>query len=125
MEKVFTEEALLALCADWQERLGLMHWDIGIRVSRAQDFTVGGQAEITINLQLEQALVSILDPIDYKGADVFPQDQEISLVHELLHIPFEYVCPEPKGRLEFIHLESSIERIARLLVKLKRQAVKA
>ncbi len=42
------------------------------------------------------------------------------MVHELLHILFEYVFPESPGRIEEIHLESSIERIARLLVKLKR-----
>lgn len=63
---------------------------------------------------------SLLDPVYYRGNDLFPQDQEVSLVHELLHILFEYVFPESPGRIEEIHLESSIERIARLLVKLKR-----
>lgn len=120
MGKTYTDEDLLSLCEDWQERLGLKHWDIGIRSCRAKDINVGGQAEISINLQMEQALISILDPVDYRGNDLFPQDQEVSLVHELLHILFEYVFPESPGRLEEIHLESSIERIARLLVRLKR-----
>ncbi len=41
---------------------------------------------------------------------------EVSLVHELLHIPLKYISEPETGSLEYIHMEAFIERLARLLV---------
>ena len=69
------------------------------------------------------ALISILDPRDYPDSP-FEQDMEVSLVHELLHIPLRYITEPELNSLEDIHLEAFIESMAKLLVKLSREADK-
>ena len=73
-----------------------------------------------ISLKTEQALISIVDPQDYPETP-FEQDMEVSLVHELLHIPMEYFATPAQDTLEHTHLEAFIERTARLLVSLARK----
>ena len=48
------------------------------------------------------------------------QDMEVSLVHELLHIPLRYITEPQQDSIEDILLEAFIERTARLLVQLSR-----
>ena len=117
-------EELITLCNKWQERLGLLHWDIGLRICRAEEMPLKNKrATIEISLETECALISMLDSADYPDTP-FKLDMEVSLVHELLHIPMKYIA-DPKARsLEDIHLEAFIERIARLLVQLSKGETK-
>ena len=71
----------------------------------------------------EKALISILDSTDYPDGP-FPQDMEVTLVHELLHIPMRYFVDPAPGTLEATHLEAFIERTARLLVEQDRMIEK-
>ena len=80
----------------------------------------GVQAANEISLTNEQALISVLDSDDYP-ASVFAQDMEVSLVHELLHIPLKYVADPDRETLEYVHMEAFIEGLARLLVSLSRR----
>ena len=116
-----TEEELSLLCCKWQKKLRLSHWDIAIRISRAEDMPIAEvQAANQISLTTEKALISILDSQDYpKG--VFPQDMEVSLVHELLHIPLKYFANPAPSSLEYTLMEAFIEGTARLLVSLSRK----
>jgi hypothetical protein len=45
---------------------------------------------------------------------------EITLVHELLHIPMSYISNPEHGTLEWAHSEAMIDRLAQVLVDLKR-----
>lgn len=116
-----TDEELALLCSKWQEKLRLSHWDIAVRVCKAKDMPLKGvQAANEISLTNEQALISVLDSDDYP-ASVFAQDMEVSLVHELLHIPLKYVADPDRETLEYVHMEAFIEGLARLLVSLSRR----
>ncbi len=113
-------EELTTLCIEWQKRLGLSHWRIGLRICSADELDCNDvQATIKISLETECALISLLDCADYPDTP-FKQDMEVSLVHELLHIPLEYISKPEKGTLQAIHLEAFIERTARLLVHLSK-----
>lgn len=114
-------DQLTKLCRQWQEKLGLAHWKIGLRICRAEELKMQNvQATNEISLTTECALISILDSKDYPDTP-FEQDMEVSLVHELLHIPMKYISEPETGSLEYIHTEAFIERLARLLVALSSQ----
>jgi hypothetical protein len=120
-ENIFTLEELQKLGSYWQEKLGLSHWQIAVRIARARDLPEETDGCNDYQLETESAAISILDPVDYPEGP-FEQDMEITLVHELLHIPMGYIANPEKESLEHIHLESTISRLARLLVMLKRGA---
>ena len=112
---------LTKLCLEWQERLGLSHWRMGLRLCGLEEIPLkNSQATNDISLTTECALISILDSADYPDSP-FQQDIEVSLVHELLHIPLMYITNPEQGSLEYIHLEAFIERLAHLLVKQRRE----
>ena len=118
--KVLSIEQLTKLCCKWQRKLGLSHWIIGLRICHSDEMQAENvQASNKISLTNEYALISILDNEDYPDTP-FEQDMEVSLVHELLHIPFKYIADPDNGTLEYIHMEALIERLARLLVKQSR-----
>jgi hypothetical protein len=122
-EYIFTEDELIKLCQEWQERLRLEHWEIALRIARVKDFTLKDcSGECNWTQSIAQATIRILDPLDYPCSP-FKQDMECILVHELLHLHF---CPfdETKDQsLENIMLERAIEHIAKALVKLKRETI--
>jgi hypothetical protein len=119
-EKNLTLENLQELCSYWQERLGLSHWQIGIRITRERNMPRQGcLGNNELDIVNECALISILDPSDYPDTP-FRRDMETTLVHELLHIPMEYIVRPENGTLENVHLEATISRLAYLLVMLRR-----
>lgn len=119
--KNLTEDELSELCVKWQNLLRLSHWAIGIRICRRNEMPLQeAQATNHISLTTEQALISILDSKDYPES-IFSQDMEVSLVHELLHIPLKYFTDPEQSSLEYIHMEAFIEGMARLLVSMSRK----
>ena len=111
---------LTALCREWQKRLGLSHWRIALRICRSDEMglkDVSGENEFS--LANECAIIRILDSADYPETP-FELNMEVSLVHELLHIPLMYISNPEEGTLESIHLEAFIKRMARLLVELSK-----
>ena len=79
------------------------------------------QATSQISLQTEQALISILCHDDFPQG-IFKQDFEVSLVHELLHIPLMYFVHPDDNSIEHVLMEAFIEATAKLLVNLSREA---
>jgi hypothetical protein len=72
--------------------------------------------ECTFNINARDAVIKILDPIDYDGE----YDLEWTVVHELLHLHFagwtaanNYECP--------ISAEQGIDAIAQALTKLEKK----
>lgn len=113
-------EELTKLCEEWQNKLGLSHWRIGLRFCTVDEMPLQDtQATNEISLITECALISFLKNEDLPESP-FEYDIEVSLVHELLHIPFNYICEPETNSLEYIHMEAFIERVARLLVSLSR-----
>lgn len=119
---IVDEEKLKELCKEWQERLHLQSWDIVVKIFRAEEFQLKEcQGENCWDLRVCKSFIRILDPIDYKST-AWEYDMEVCLVHELLHLHFMSFEPKNDG-LEHDYMESVIERLADVLVKLKREGV--
>ncbi|MDR3561248.1 MAG: hypothetical protein P4N59_07410 [Negativicutes bacterium] len=118
----FSEEDLVKMCREWQEVLQLEFWEVAVRIARAHEMKLEGQAEVTWVLQKACAKLTMLDPVDYPEGP-FKQDMEISLVHELLHLHFAAVDNFETSSLECKMMERAVDHIAKALVKLKRKAV--
>ena len=114
-----TQQELEVLCREWQKRLGLGHWNITIKYKRRDEMEVQGCGCCFWTFRIETATIQILDPVDYYGFDV-EFDIEETVVHELLHILFIASMPKD-GTTKFDLFEQSIDRMARVLVALKRQ----
>jgi len=109
-------------CKEWQERLKLQHWFVKVKICRRDDMgmdeTCGTCRWV---LSRAEALLKLLDPIDYPEDAIVGQDHEITLVHELLHIHFApFTDKLDADSLEHIAMERATEQIARTLVELKR-----
>ena len=114
-------EELKILCEEWQNKLGLSHWRIGLRFCTADEMPKENtRATNEISLITECALISFLKNENLPESP-FEYDIEVSLVHELLHIPFSYICEPEDNSLEYTHMEALIGRLARLLVSQKRK----
>ena len=120
-EHLFNPDRLEELLEEWKSILHLGQWDIELRRSRQVDFLEGdNQGEITFNRVECQAIVRILDPIDWVDIP-FKQDMEKTLVHELLHIIYADFEPEDSNSLQYTLWHRSIDSMARVLVSLKRK----
>lgn len=109
----YTKDELRRLCREWQDRLGLAHWHIDAEIVRGAEIDDNlGQVDVAI--ERECALVRLKTHEDYHSA--FPYDIEQTLVHELLHIVFDMAGVE--GNEMF---EQAVDRIARVLVRMKRE----
>lgn len=120
-EHLFNPDRLEELLEEWKSILHLGQWDIELRRSRQVDFLEGdNQGEITFNRVECQAIVRILDPIDWVDTP-FKQDMEKTLVHELLHLIYADFEPEDSNSLQYTLWHRSIDSMARALVSLKRK----
>lgn len=119
-----TQEQLHQLCLEWQEVLRLQDWRVFLRVSRARELSgTDRQGECDWIQNRKEGYISLLDPVDYPPDACVPYDQELVLVHELLHLHFASFWPD-KGYddPECIAMEQAIEFTAQALVALKRKA---
>lgn len=107
------EAELHVRCAEWQEILGLKHWNIDVKVVRGVEIN-GNCGQNDYSIADENALIRIKTPEDYHG--YFEFDMEAVLVHELLHILTDLSVMNKD-----VYCEQVISRIARALVKLKRR----
>ena len=122
MKCILTQPELEQLLRYWQERLKIQYWDIRIGIYRARDFVKQNcRAEVSYTVSNATAILRIMDPIDY-DRDLWPQDMEVSLVHELLHLRFCEADVTKADSLEELMLERAIEHTAEALVHLKREA---
>ena len=78
---------LQSLCRKWQKILRLQDWDIQIKYVRHWELEDNCQGNVIYKTARNEAVIKILVesdyPDDYEG---FPQDQECTLVHELIHL---------------------------------------
>lgn len=100
----------------WQTTMRLADWDIIAQYKRHlqnDGSFINGQCHP--QEKYKQALIYILDPIDYRDQPV-PQDIEKTLVHELGHC---HMAPFPAEHI--LHEEQAVESYTRALVSLHRE----
>lgn len=126
---IFDAECLARCVREWQDRLGLQAWNITASIERRERIDIltqstGAQAGCDQSTCLRRARIYICRPEDWPLVDAVapddPQDMELDLVHELLHIVLSG-WPLGETPLEKRLKEQSIEDLARALVRLKRQ----
>ena len=116
-----TKEKLQAMFAEWQKRLRLQDWKIYVEISRDRDMKFEGNGgEVHWQIEAKQAVINIIDPIDYPPNTMAEQDMEQTLVHELLHLHFAPFDAEHNTPAD-VAQEQAIHAIAEALVKLKRE----
>lgn len=112
--KVYEESGSLASEVElWKKILRLQDWDTKVEIVRASSLNEGSQGQCSWVLSRKEAKISLLDPIDY-NCKLWPQDHEVTLVHELLHLHFAHV--EEASNYD----EQAIVAISQALVKLRR-----
>lgn len=120
-EHLFNLDRLEEFLEEWKSILHLEQWDIELRRSRQIDFLEeDNQGEVTFNKVECQAIIRILDHIDWVDTP-FKQDMEKTLVHELLHLIYADFEPEDSNSLQYTLWHRSIDSMARVLVSLKRK----
>jgi hypothetical protein len=117
-----TNEQAQDLCDRWQSALRLGGWEIDVQIVRQGDLSDhNNSAEIRYSIPHLHAVLSLLDPNDYDGDS--PQDHEVSIVHELLHLRFAGLDPKIKGdAMADMVMEQAICTCALVMVQLKRAA---
>jgi hypothetical protein len=116
-----TEQELTPLCAEWQKTLRLQDWKIIVRIRKMRDIPEAAQGCVDWTWEHKEAVISIVDPVDYPPDSAWKQDMEKTLVHELLHLHF----PEEEENKYHTQVEQGIELTACALVDLKRRATTA
>lgn len=88
--KYANNEELVDACAKWQKALRLQDWKLAVRIARGNglDLPPDTQGRCEWTLGRKEALIRILDPVDFPLDCSWPQDMEVTLVHELLHLHF-------------------------------------
>lgn len=121
-----TQDELVALCRKWQRILRLQDWDVKVRLARTWDMQSSDNlGECSYELRKRMAAIRVLDSVDYDSEHTpWPQDQERTLVHELLHLHFAPFAAD-SGTPQDIAQEQAIDAIAGALVQLARGEVHA
>ena len=94
----------------WKKRLRLSGWRIKLRWAAPGE--LDAEASFVAEVRKRQAVIR-LQPLSLSPADVERDPLETSLIHELLHLHFEPVCPH-ETRTESVDrdLEQAIDSIA-------------
>jgi len=124
-EALLSEEELKQLCVEYQEILRLQDWRNKIRIMRGYEFdNEDAEGQVKYTLSRKEALIYILDHVDYESTHAFPQDMEVTLVHELIHLHFAEVSDRcEKAEVDItVPLEQAIHCLAEAIVTLRRSA---
>lgn len=120
-EVIFKEDELKSRLAEWQKILRLQDWIIDVSICRERDMRLSDNCgECEWNLYKKMAWIRILDPVDYPPDSMKPQDMELTLVHELLHLHLAPLDDDKKD----IAIEQAIEAISGGLVDVHRKEVR-
>lgn len=118
---ILSEEQLQVLCSEWQRVLRLQDWLVVVRIVRKRDMKFDNSAgEAGWTPDRRDAIIRILDPLDYEPTRIYEQDMELSLVHELLHLHFALISYKD-DTIEDTLQEQALHAIADGLVGLKRR----
>lgn len=107
----------------WQAILRLQDWNIVIRRARYHEISGGGLAHANFRAVYCDAVILVRDPNDHSRDDhawgwAGDVDEELSVVHELMHIKMALTGVN----IESDDVERFTESMARVLVSLDRGA---
>lgn len=109
--------------AFWQGVLGLQTWGITVGFERLNNLETSlgypALARAISNPLMEEAIVSVLDPIDFELLDVASisgADLESSILHELLHLYFGDAFRNDKEEVN-MQEELIINRTVKILLR--------
>lgn len=120
-----TEKQLKDRCAHWQKVLRLQDWRIDARFATSDELAHQGDGGICeLHQDSKIATIRILPEDAYNPhshmSQAFPQDVELTLVHELVHIHFDKVMDPDAEEHEEVMQEQAIQFVAEALVALSR-----
>lgn len=96
--KIIEKGKLKEVSEYWIDVLGLKEWDIVFRIQRKSDMTLPDcSGDVNYQFIHKKAIVSLIDPIDWNN-DLFEQDMEETLIHELLHLKFAITDDTEEGQ---------------------------
>lgn len=124
---LLTEAELQDACRYWQGVLGLQDWRIVLKRVRFSAYGSEQKAkggEVQVSHDKKTALIRITEPDDYNEqanrAIDGPQDMELTLVHELVHLHFAPLWHVIKGDVENRFEEQAVNALSLALIALKR-----
>lgn len=98
----------------WQERLNLREWNISVIPTRREEMKTGTLGRIRWDKPRKTAVISILDPADYKlSRNEMMKDIEFTIVHELIHLELASL---PRSEASRSTEEHAVNNIARALL---------
>lgn len=106
----------------WKKWLRLSDWDIVVRVARSYDMPANTQGRCEWTDSRKEALIKLLDPTDWDPSTIYPQDMEVTLVHELIHLHLSVLADRRSASIEDTILEQAIHALAYSLVGLDRKS---
>lgn len=117
-----SEQQLQEACAHWQKILRLQDWSVRVVVARGNGIDLQADTKGNCNwvLKKKAALIKIMDPVDYDPGIRWPQDMEMTLVHELLHLHMATFDNYDVGSHPDVAVEQAVDSIASGLVSLYR-----
>lgn len=116
-----TSDTLEAHLAYWQRALRIQDWDIEAEYADAEELENGKRGgECAVCQPKRKARIKILAEEFRPRASWFEHDEELTLVHELLHI-LTWAWPATNEGQATDDEEIAIHRISEALVKLKRE----
>lgn len=121
-----TRQTIQRLIDKWTVRLRLQHWDIYFEVV-SEDEMPGKIGQIQVTPSSLHAHISILDEEGRKAFTSIVEDNyayniEDTIVHELLHLWFNPLCPADAEPEKLCAMEQAIVRITSALTQTDRQA---
>lgn len=115
-----TQEELEEAVVYWQGVLGLRDWTIKATLAGPNEMSNLGDGECQVWEEAKFARILIVRP-EYRPETTVEQDDEDTLVHELLHIHFKPLDPPKYDRRLDIATEQAIYAITNGLIKLARR----
>lgn len=105
-------------CQEWQQILGLMDWDVSVKIVSYEEIEEGTEGRVDWVITNKTADIKLIKPEGYPFDALRPYNMEEALVHELLHLHFAPF--NINTGLKAISQEQAINAIAKALVNLKK-----
>lgn len=118
-----TCEQLTTRLAFWQRVLRLQDWEIQASIVKIREMRDADEDGCCEWLHAKKrAVIRILAEADYPAGVDWPQDQERTLVHELLHLHVGSFCRPEEGSKEEEIMEQAIHALSLALLDLAAMA---
>lgn len=116
-EKIYYSDLFNRLSM-WQRILRLSDWNIDIKLARLPEFvTENSDGENAYSYLRKESLIRVLHPEDYAlQGNLFPQNMDETIVHELLHLHFAPFFDHSTGSAENQAQEQVLCILARIIV---------